>query len=169
MERAPCCLSGNRHIPILLSNVTTSWLYGINNFAILYTFTTLLCIPKQYSSTLHLLRFSMSMCVCYIISVLSDSFATLRTVACQASLSMGFPRPEYWSGLPFPSPGDLPNPGIEPESFMSPALAFRFFTTCASWEAPYMNIIISICSMMSDFFGSTLCLWHREDCSCQGG
>ena len=96
--------------------------------------------------------------MCYIISVLSDSFATLRTVACQASLSMGFPRPEYWSGLPFPSPGDLPNPGIEPESFMSPALAFRFFTTCASWEAPYMNIIISICSMMSDFFGSTLCL-----------
>ena len=39
---------------------------------------------------------------------------------------MGFPRQEYWSGLPFPSPGDLPNPGIEP---LSPALAGRFFTT----------------------------------------
>ena len=38
------------------------------------------------------------------------------TVACQASLSMGFFRQEYWSGLPFPSPGDLPNPGIEPKS-----------------------------------------------------
>ena len=41
------------------------------------------------------------------------TFATPWTVACQASLFMGFPRPEYWSGLPFPSPGDLPNPGME--------------------------------------------------------
>ena len=38
------------------------------------------------------------------------------TVACQAPLSMGFSRQEYWSGLPFPSPGDLPDPGIEPRS-----------------------------------------------------
>ena len=45
----------------------------------------------------------------------SDS-ATLWTVANQAPLSMGFPRPEYWSGLPFPFPADLPNPGIEPRS-----------------------------------------------------
>ena len=43
-------------------------------------------------------------------------FATLWTVAHQASLSMGFSRQEYWSGLPFPSPGDLPDPGIEPGS-----------------------------------------------------
>ena len=43
-------------------------------------------------------------------------FATPWTVACQAPLSMGFSRQEYWSGLPFPSPGDLPNPGIEPGS-----------------------------------------------------
>ena len=43
-------------------------------------------------------------------------FATLWTVAHQAPLSMGFSRQEYWSGLPFPSPGDLPNPGIEPGS-----------------------------------------------------
>ena len=49
-----------------------------------------------------------------------------QTVALQAPLSMGFPRQEYWSGLPFPSSGDLPNPGIEP---MSPALAGVFFTT----------------------------------------
>ena len=45
--------------------------------------------------------------------------------ACQAPLSMGFSRQEYWSGLPFPSPGDLPDSGIEPRS---PALADRFFT-----------------------------------------
>ena len=43
-------------------------------------------------------------------------FATLWTVACQASLSIGFSRQEYWSGLPFPSPGNLPDPGVEPRS-----------------------------------------------------
>ena len=47
-------------------------------------------------------------------------------VASQAPLSMGFPRQEYWSRLPFPSPGDLPDPGIEP---ISPTLAGGFFTT----------------------------------------
>ena len=54
---------------------------------------------------------------------------TLWTVAHQAPLSMGFPRQEYWSGLPFPSPGDLSDPGIEPTSLVLPALAGRFFTT----------------------------------------
>ena len=56
---------------------------------------------------------------------MSGSFVTLGTEAQQAPLSMGFPRQEYWSGLPFPSPGDLPDPGIEP---MSLALAGGFFT-----------------------------------------
>ena len=56
---------------------------------------------------------------------MSDS-VTAWTIAHQAALSMGFPRLEYWTVLPFPSPGDLPNPGIEP---MSPALAGRFYTT----------------------------------------
>ena len=41
---------------------------------------------------------------------------------------MGFPRQEYWSGLPFPTPGDLPDPGVEPVSLVSPALAGGFFT-----------------------------------------
>ena len=49
---------------------------------------------------------------------------------------MGFSGQEYWSGLLFPSPGDLPDSGIEPESVMSPALAGRFFTTNVTWEAP---------------------------------
>ena len=56
-------------------------------------------------------------------------FATPWTVACQASLSMGFSRHEYWNGLPFLSPGDLPDPGIKPASPVSPALAGKFFTT----------------------------------------
>ena len=59
-----------------------------------------------------------------------------RTVAHQAPLSMGFSRQEYWSGLLCPPPGDLPNPGIEPVSLMSPALAGRFFTTSMPWESP---------------------------------
>ena len=49
--------------------------------------------------------------------------------------SMEFSRQEYWSGLPFPSPGDLPNPGIKPTSPASPALAGGFFTTTTTWEA----------------------------------
>ena len=61
--------------------------------------------------------------------------AILWAVACQAPLSMGFSRQEYWSGLPFPSPGELLNPGIEPESLMSPALAGKFFTTSNTWKA----------------------------------
>ena len=62
-------------------------------------------------------------------------FVTPWTVAHQAPLSMGFSRQEYWSGLPFPSPGDLPDPGIEPVSLMSIALVGGFFTTNTTWEA----------------------------------
>ena len=62
-------------------------------------------------------------------------FVTLWTVAHQAPLSMGFSRQEYWSGLPCPPPGDLPDPGMESASLMSPALAGMFFTTSATWEA----------------------------------
>ena len=51
------------------------------------------------------------------------------------SPSMRFSRQEYWSGLPGPPPGDLPDPGIEPASLMSPALAGRFFNTGTIWEA----------------------------------
>ena len=59
---------------------------------------------------------------------MSDSFATPWTVACQAPLSMEFPRQEYWSGLPFPPPVELPDPGIKRVSLMSPAMAGVFFT-----------------------------------------
>ena len=62
-------------------------------------------------------------------------FETLQTVAREAPLSTRFSRQEYWSGLPCPPPGDLPDPGIKPESLMSPALEGGFFTTSATWEA----------------------------------
>ena len=76
-----------------------------------------------------LTHFELLYCCCLVTKLCLMSFATPCTIAHQAPLSMGFPRQEYWSGLPFPSSGDLPNPGIEP---VSPALAGEFFTA----EAP---------------------------------
>ena len=61
-------------------------------------------------------------------------FVILRTVTHQAPLSMGCSRQKYWSGLPFPSPGSLPDPRIEPVSLKSPTLAGGFVTS-ATWEA----------------------------------
>ena len=63
-------------------------------------------------------------------------FATLWTITHQASLSMGFSRQEYWSGLPCPPPGNLPDPGIEPSPLASPVLPGMFFTTSTTLEAP---------------------------------
>ena len=63
-------------------------------------------------------------------------FVTPWTVVHQAPLSMRFSRQENWGGLPFPSPGDLPNPGIKP---MSSVLAGGFFTTSTTWEALMAN------------------------------
>ena len=69
---------------------------------------------------------------CMTLCNLWTVLATLWTVTCQTPLSMGFSRQEYWIGSPFPPPGDLPNPGIELVSLMSPALAGVFFTTSAT-------------------------------------
>ena len=70
----------------------------------------------------------MSICCC-LVTRLYPTFATPWTAARQAPSSMGFPRQEHWSGLPFPSPGDLLNPGIEPMAPESAALAGGFFAT----------------------------------------
>ena len=67
-------------------------------------------------------------------------FVTPQAVAQQAPLSMGFSRQVHCSGLTGPLPGDLLDPGMEPASLMSPALAGRFFTTRATWKAPYVPI-----------------------------
>ena len=94
-------------------------------------------------------KVSVSVCVCVCVCVHARAhmhthacvlnyvwlFRTPWTVVCQAPLSREFSRQEYWSGSPFPAPGDLPNPGIEPKSLVFPALAGGFFTTCATWEA----------------------------------
>ena len=76
-----------------------------------------------------------SMPACCLLSRFSHVrlFVTLWTIACQTPLSMEFYRQDYWSGLPCPSPGDLPDPEIEPVFLMSPGLPGRFFTTSATW------------------------------------
>ena len=83
------------------------------------------------------------LCVYYVPSCFScvRPFTTLWTVACQAALSMGFSRQEYWSRLSCPPPGDLPDPRMEPMSLMSCALAGRFFPTSARWASWYQWVI----------------------------
>ena len=61
------------------------------------------------------------------------------TAACQAPLSMGVSRQEYWSGLPCSPPEDLPDPGIKSVSFMSPVLAAGFFPTSTTWKSPVLG------------------------------
>ena len=93
----------------------------------------------------HVLHCFLPLCCCSH-QVMSDAFATPWTVAHRASLSMGFSRKEYWIRLPFPSPGHLPHPGIEPQS---PALAGGFFTT----EPPGKSYIGRACAgkIVSDY------------------
>ena len=74
-------------------------------------------------------------------------FATPWIVACQAPLSMGFCRQEYWRGVPCPPPGDHPDSGIEPMSFTSPTLAAAFFTTASTWKAQ-LNIVLKAKSII---------------------
>ena len=78
--------------------------------------------------------------------VLTQSCLTAMqwAVAHQAPLSMEFSRQEYWSGLPFPTPGDLPNPGIQPASPASPALATLAFYHWATWEALWIHTLYSV-------------------------
>ena len=87
---------------------------------------------------------------------MSDTFVTPWAVACQPPLSMGFPRQEYWSGLPFPSPGGLPHPKIER---VSPALAGGFFTTePAGSPDSCSQVFYFVNHGASDFLKLFLCL-----------
>ena len=79
-------------------------------------------------------------------SVMSNSNS--KTVANHAPLSVGFPRKEYWSGLPFPSPGDLPDSGIEP---VSPVLSSGFFTTEPPGKPSATYTCLKICNTAERF------------------
>ena len=99
--------------------------------------------PRLRSPDLEALATIVYFCVCAKLLQLSRLFVTLRTVPCQALLSMGFSRQEYSRGLPCSPPGHLPDTGIKPVSLMSPALAGGFFTTSATWEAHYLLLVTS--------------------------
>ena len=77
-------------------------------------------------------------------------FSTPWTIARQAPLSMGFSKQEYWSGLPCPPPGDIPDPGIKPMSLMFPALAGRFFTTSTTGK-PNKPFAVHLLSRVQHF------------------
>ena len=83
-------------------------------------------------------------CFSYVALVMSDSLQHHGLQLTRLLCPWGFSRQEYWSGLPFPPPGDLPDAGIEPVSLMSPALAGSFFTTNATWEAPYLYLYAQV-------------------------
>ena len=94
----------------------------------------LLCKYTHIARAHSLMYIGVYVCVCVCARTLShlsrvQCLATLWTVACQSPLSMGFSRQEYWSGLPCPPPGDLPNPRMEHSSPVSPNIADEFFTT----------------------------------------
>ena len=95
----------------------------------------------------HMVKDVMLMFNCQVVS---NSFVSPGTVVCQASLSVGFPRQEYWSELPFPSPENLPDPGMGPAA---PILAGRFLTT----ELP-----ASVCVYIQCQPPSTLRLFHGK-------
>ena len=91
-------------------------------------------------------------------------FATLWTISCQAPLSMGFSRQEYWSGLPCPPPGDLPYLGIKPTSLMSPALESEFFTASATWDA-LQGMRLHCIPQASGQLGVATGLWMGSMCT----
>ena len=111
------------------------WKHFIAALFIIATNRKYLSVKLKYLSVDECIRPCMLSCFNRI-----QLFLTLWTVVHHVPLSMGFSRQEYWSGLPFPSPEDLPNPGIEPVSLTSPALALaiRFFTISATLEAGWM-------------------------------
>ena len=105
------------------------WTFKVNRADPLQTFEFLeIYLPSLFLDCLcnHLVQLLFSYWV------VSDSFVTLWTVACQAPLSMGFPRQEYWNGSPFVSPGDLPNPGTEPRSGLLHLLHWQADPLCCS-------------------------------------
>ena len=82
---------------------------------------------------------------------MSDSLLPYGLAGSQVSLSMVFSSQEYWSGLPFPPPGDLPDPRIKPSPLRSPVSAGRFFKACTTWEARvyiYIYVCIYVCMYM---------------------
>ena len=120
-------LSSNQRIPFLLCDTYCPKLTYYFGFLLIFQANEVWLFVE------HLETFGSEfkqLCVCVLsCSVVSDSLQPHWSVALQAPLSVGFPRQEYWSRLPFPLPEGLPDPGMEPASLVSPVLAGRLFTT----------------------------------------
>ena len=91
-------------------------------------------------------------------------FATPWTIVCQAPLSVEFSRQEYWSGLLFPTPGDLPDPGIEPMSPVSPALAGDFFT---HWVTGETLVLVNYRNLFQFYGLPRWCRGKELTCQCR--
>ena len=129
----------------------TSTLSSLNHVSLLlYWGDLILHICTCQCNTYHLGMYPPCMVWCGVSRSVVSNSATLWTVACQAPLSMEFSRQEYWSGLPFPSPGYLPNPGIEP---MSPALS-RLITPSTKHvgSSMYSRYMIKYLSIMTTLY-----------------
>ena len=121
-----------------------------------------------YLSTFsHLAPGTMCVCVCVCACALSVVwyFVTPWAVDCQTPLSMEFSRQEYWNGWPFPSPGDLPNPGIKPVSLVSPALAGKFSTSWATGKPRDQALVTLkyVSTIWSNCFQIFLWCWDISD------
>ena len=137
-------------IPSLTSSVSHTMIPDSDHIPFKTTSNSIHCPQRQLSCSCHEMQCTLvgvhtRAHVCVWVCVPSCFsrvwlFAAPWTVAHQATLSMGFSRQKYYSGLPHPPSGDLPDPGIEPTSLTSLALAGGFFTTSTTWEAPKSNI-----------------------------
>ena len=116
--------------------------------------------------SVRLLSLSLHVCAHSLSSVWL--FVTLWTVACQTPLSMEFSRQEYWSGLPFPPPENLPDPGIKPVSLRPLKLAGTFFTTAPPGTTAFSMLLLLLLSCFSRVWlcatlwtvcGQVLCPW----------
>ena len=98
---------------------------------------------------------------CGLVTKSCPTLVTSWAIACKSPLSIGFSRQEYWSGLPFPSPGNLPNPGIE--SGFS-CIAGRFFTDWAMSEAQFIHIMFCYKAPQIEWLKQIYCLSSRGCC-----
>ena len=144
IEPRPTSFKQKRILPVPLS-LSCNTSLGLQPGGLTYKFSMCQASTIAWANSLKSVSLFISLWAC-MLSLFScvQLFATLWTVAHQAPLPMRLSRQEYWSGLPCPPPENLPCPGIEPASLMSPAQAGKFFTTSATWEA-YIYISYCLC------------------------
>ena len=141
------CTSGLQNYELINSLVISHKIWG-----------NLLWQPKETSTPSSLPPISIYLCVCGQLLSHVWLFATPWIIAHQAPLSMGFPRQEYWSWLPFPSLADLPDPGIKPAS---PALQVVSLPTEPPGKSPSICLVMSQCFIMNE-----LLLWLNSFIRC---